>query len=284
MHNLDAAIYHSLYAQAPIADALLDLQGKLLGVPVHTLLGGKCRDTVASCGVLFIRPTLEATLAGADELYQRGFRSFTIKVGVDLKADVQNIAALRARYGDGVSLRIDANAGTRFDDALALLRKLEPYAIDAAEQMLPVWDLAGMAELARRVDVPLIADECVTNAHDLMAVIRERAASAVQTKIAKNGGIWYSRKLWEIADAAGMQIYPGNHPGTSIATMAAAHLAAAWPGALREGPFTVGLCALGEDVITHPVQLEGNAVRVTDAPGLGVTLDEEKIRKLRVDL
>lgn len=284
MRELDAAVYHSLYAQAPISDALYDLQGKLLGVPVHTLLGGKCRDTVSSCGVLFIQPTLAATLAGADALYQRGFRSFTIKVGADLKADVQNVRALRERYGDDLSLRIDANAGTSFDDALALLRKLEPYAIDAAEQMLPIWDLDGMAALARRVDVPLIADECVTNVHDLMAVIRQRAATAVQTKIAKNGGIWYSRKLWQVADAAGMHIYPGNHPGTSIATMAAAHLAAAWPGALREGPFTVGICALREDVVTQPLRLEGNQVRVSDAPGLGVTLDEERIRKLRVDI
>ena len=284
MHRLDAAIYHSLYAQAPISDALYDQQGKLLGVPVHVLLGGKCRDTIPSCAVLYIQSTLAATLAGADGLFQRGFRSFAIKVGVDVKADVQNVRALRERYGEDVSLRVDANAGMSFDDALALLRKLEPYAIDAAEQMLPIWDLDGMAELARRVDIPLIADECVADAHDLLAVIRMRAATAVQTKIAKNGGIWYSRKLWQVADAAGMHIYPGNHPGTSIATLAAAHLAAAWPGALREGPFTVGLGALSEDVVTEPVRLEANQVRVSDAPGLGVTLDEDRIRKLRVEL
>ena len=283
MHRLDAAIYHSLYAQAPIADALYDLQGKLLGVPVHALLGGKCRDTIASCAVLFMQPTLEQTLAGADRLFARGFRSFAVKVGVDLKADVQNVRALRERFGDAVSLRVDANAGMDFDSALALLRKLEPYGIDAAEQLLPIRDLDGMAELARRVDIPLVADECVATDYNLLEVMRRRAATGVQTKVAKNGGIWSARKLWQIAAAAGLRIYPGNHPSTSIATLSVAHLAAAWPGTLCEGPFTVGIGALSEDIVSEPLRLEGNQVRVPDAPGLGVTLDEDRIRTLRVD-
>jgi len=283
MHSLDEAIYHSQYAQAPISDALYDLQGKLLGVPVHQLLGGKCRDTVPSCAVLFMMPTLEETLAGAERSYARGFRSFVVKVGIDLKTDVENVRAIRKRLGDEVAIRVDANAGMAFDDALRLLRRLEPYDIDAAEQLLGIWDLDGMSELARRVDIPMITDECVATDRDLMAVIRKRAASIVQTKVGKNGGIWYTRKLWEIAAAAGMRIYPGNHPGTSIAALSVAHLAGAWPGPILDGPFTVGLVTIAEDVVTEPVRLEGCAVRVPDAPGLGVNLDEEKIRRFMIN-
>lgn len=283
MHKLDAEIYHSQYAQAPISDALYDLQGKLLGLPVHALLGGKCRDAVSACAVLFMKPTLEETLEGAHRFFERGFRTFAVKVGVDLRADVEIVRALRERYADDISIRVDANAGMDFDAALALLRKIEPYDIEAAEQLLPLWDLDGMAELARRFDVPLLADECVATDHDLMEVVRKHAATGVQTKVAKNGGIWYTRKLWHIADAAGMRICPGNHPSTSIATLSVAHLAAAWPGPLLDGPFTVGIGALAEDVVTDPVQLAGNQVRVPDAPGLGLTLDDDKIRKLRAD-
>ncbi len=284
MPKLEEAIYHSLYAQAAISDALFDLQGKLLGVPVHALLGGKCRDTVSACAVLTIKPTLGETLEGAAQFFELGYRSFTVKIGVDPKADVQNVRAIRERFGDDVIIRVDANAGMGFDDALALLRKLEPYGIDAAEQLLAIWDVDGMAELARRVDIPLMADECVSTDHDLIEVIRKRAATVVQTKVAKNGGIWYARKLWHIADAAGMRIYPGNHPSTSVATASVAHLAAAWPGPLLDGPFPVGISTFAEDVATDPIAMEGNLVRVPDAPGLGVTLDEEKIRRLRVDL
>jgi L-alanine-DL-glutamate epimerase-like enolase superfamily enzyme len=284
LEALDQAIYHSLYPQAAVSDALYDLQGKLLGLPVHALLGGKCREAVAAGAILFIKPTLEETLEGARESHARGFRSFNMKVGVDPQFDVRNVAAVREQLGDDIVIRVDANAGMDFDGALALLRKIEPYGIDAAEQLLPIWDLDGMAELARRTDIPLMTDECVATDHDLIAVIKKRAATVVQTKIAKNGGMWRSLRLWQIAKAAGMRIYPGNHPSTSIATLAAAHLAAAWPGSLLEGAFAVGIGTLASDVVTEPVQLEGNRVRVPDTPGLGVTLDEERIRKLRLDV
>jgi L-alanine-DL-glutamate epimerase-like enolase superfamily enzyme len=282
MHTLDDAIYHSLYAQAAISDALFDLQGKILDVPVYQLLGGKCRDRVPSCAVLFMMPTLEETLAGAERFYARGFRSFVVKVGNDLKTDIGNVRAVRERLGDEAAIRVDANASMRFDDALQLLRKIEPYGIDAAEQLLGLWDLDGMAELARRVDIPMITDECVATDRDLLSVIGKRAATIAQTKIAKNGGIWHTRKLWHIADAAGMHIYPGNHPSSSIAVVSMAHLATAWPGPVLDGPFTVGLTTISDDIVTEPVRLEGCAAIVPDAPGLGVTLDEDKIRHFRI--
>ncbi|MGH8662710.1 MAG: mandelate racemase/muconate lactonizing enzyme family protein [Burkholderiales bacterium] len=283
MHALDEAVYHSLYAQAPISDALYDLQGKILGVPVYQLLGGKCRATVPSCAVLFMMPALEQTLAGARAFYERGFRSFVVKVGNDLGADIENVRAVREQLGNDVAIRVDANAGMRFDAALKLLRAIEPYGIDAAEQLLPISDLDGMAELRHRVDIPMITDECVATDRDLLRVIEKRAATIAQTKVAKNGGIWNIRKLWHIADGAGMRIYPGNHPGTSIAVASVAHLAAAWPGGILDGPFTVGLHTLSEDVVTEPIRLDGCAAVVPDAPGLGVTLDDDKIARFRVD-
>jgi len=285
MKALDQAIYHSYYAQAPISDALFDLQGKILGVPVYALLGGKCRDTVGGCAVLFIKPTLEETLEGAADFHRRGFRSFTVKVGLDLKADVANVRGIRERFGEDVIIRVDANAVMGFDDAMKLLKRIEPYDIDAAEQLLPLHDIDGMAELARRTDIPIMTDECVATDHDLLHVIEKRAATVVQTKVAKNGGLWYSRKLWHIADAAGMRIYPGNHPCTSIATASVTHLAAAWPGPLLDGPFSAGICGgLAEDVVSDPLEVDGHLVKVPDKPGLGVTLDEEKIKRMRADL
>ena len=283
MPALEEAVYHSLYAQAAISDALYDLQGKILGVPVHALIGGRCRDALTACAVLTIKPTLEETVAGARAYYDAGFRAFTVKVGIDPEADHDNVRELRRQFPDAV-LRVDANAGMDFDSALRLLRRLEPFDLDAAEQLLPVWDLRGMAELARRSPIPLMADECVATDHDLVEVIRARAATVVQTKIAKNGGIWHGRRLWHIAAAAGMRIYPGNHPGTSVATAAALHLGAAWPGPLLEGAFAVGLLNLAEDIVTRPLQMQGPRLAVPDGPGLGVSLDEGQLDKFRVAL
>ena len=282
MQRLEQSIYHSLYAQAAISDALYDLQGKLLGLPVHQLLGGKCRDAVAACAILFIKPTVAATIEGAQEFYDRGFRSFTVKVGVDLRRDIETVAGLRERFGDDVVIRVDANAGMDFDSAALLLRKLERYDLDAAEQLLPIWDIAGMAELARRTPTPLMIDESLATDNDLIAVIRARAGTVIHTKVAKNGGIWGMRKLWTIAAAAGLRIYPGNHPSTSIATVSVVHLAAAWPGPLLEGAFAVGLENLGADIVQQPLRSEQNRIVVPDAPGLGVTIDENKVREFRV--
>ena len=283
MPALEDAVYHSLYAQAAISDALYDLQGKLLGVPAHMLLGGRCRESLEACAVLTIKPTPEETVQGALAYRERGFRAFTIKVGVDAGADVNNVRELRRQLGDDAILRVDANAGMDYCGSLALLQRLAPFGIDAAEQLLPVWDLEGMADLARHSPVPLMADESVATGHDLMEVIRRRAASIVQTKIAKNGGIWGGRPLWQIAAAAGLRIYPGNHPSTSIATAAALHLAAAWQGPLLEGAFAVGLLNLADDIVEQPLQLQGAHMAVPQGPGLGVTLDENQVAKYRVE-
>lgn len=284
MADLDEALYSSLYAKAAISDALYDLQGKLLDVPVYVLLGGKCRDRVGACAVLMIKDQIEETLKNAQTFHERGFRSFTIKVGVDPKSDLINVRELRKRFPDTI-LRVDANAVMGYDDALTLLKKIEPYDIDAAEQMIALWDVDGMASLARHVSIPLMADECVSSDHDLLRVIKARAATVMQSKVAKNGGIWHSRKLWIIAEAAGMRIYPGNHPSTSVATASVAHLAAAWAGPLLDGPFAVGISgALGADIVTEPLKVENGAVIVPDGPGLGVTLDEDAIKSMRKDI
>lgn len=283
MADLDAEIWHSYYAQAAIADALLDLQGKLLGVPVYQLLGGKCREAVGACAVVGIKSDVKRMLDDAQGFYDKGFRSFTIKIGNDPIKDVKAVEAIRAHLPDEVIVRVDANAGTDFDSAVTILKRLEPLDIDAAEQMVPPWDVGGMAELAKRTSIPLMADECVASDHDLLDVIRQRAATVVQTKSPKNGGIWNCRKLWVLAHAAGMRIYPGNHPGTSIVTAAVAHLAAAWPGPLLEGPFAVGISGLiGADVVKEPIQMDGRFVPVSDRPGLGVELDDARVEKLRI--
>lgn len=283
MHSLDEALYSSLYAKAAISDALYDLQGKLLGVPVYTLLGGKCREHVGACAVLSIKDRLEETLENAASFYARGFRSFTVKVGVDPKADMKNVQGIRKHFPDSV-IRVDANAVMGFDEALALLKKIEVYDIDAAEQMIALWDVEGMAALARHVSIPLMADECLSSDHDLLRIIKARAATVIQTKVAKNGGLWHSRKLWAIADAAGMRIYPGNHPSTSVATASVAHLAASWPGPLLDGPFAVGISgALERDIVIAPLKVENGRVTVPDEPGLGVTLDDDAVSAMRVD-
>jgi L-alanine-DL-glutamate epimerase-like enolase superfamily enzyme len=285
MHGLNTSLYNSLYAQAAVGDALYDLIGKILGIPVYQLLGGRCRDRVRVGAVLSMKESTGDVVESAQAFHERGFRHFGLKIGEDPAVDLANAKALREHFGDGVVLRVDANAALTFDDALRLLKKLEPFDIDAAEQPVALWDLDGMAALARAVAMPIMADESVSTDHSLLEVIRRRAASVVQTKVAKNGGIHYTRALWNLARAAGLRIYPGNHPSTSVATASVAHLCAAWPEPLMEGVFAVGVGgALAADVVRNPIRPENGEIPIPDGPGLGVALDEERLASLRADL
>lgn len=284
MHDLNQTLYNSLYAQAAIGDALYDLVGKFLNVPVHALLGGKCRDRVRVGAVLSMKPTEQELAEAAQSFFDRGFRHLGLKIGLDPAADLRNAKALRDRFGDDIVLRVDANASMNFDAAQRLLRKLEPFDIDAAEQPVAIWDIDGLAALARAVDMPIMADESVSTDHSLLDVIKKRAATVVQTKTAKNGGIHYIRKLWALAQASGMRIYPGNHPSTSVATSAVAQMCAASPEPVMEGVFAVGVSgALADDIVENPIRPIGGEIPVPDGPGLGVTLDEDKLAKYRVE-
>ena len=284
LQTLNEALYNTLYAQAAVADALYDIAGKAVGLPVHKLLAGECRDRVRIGGLLAMKPTVGELMESAQAFYERGFRHFGLKIGLDPRQDLANVLALRERFGDRVVLRVDANGALSYDAALALLKKLEPHDIDVAEQPIAIWDLDGLAALCRATSIPIMADESVSTDHSLLEVIRRRAATVVQTKIAKNGGMYRVWRLWTLASAAGMRIYPGNHPSTSVATAAVAQLCGAWPGPLMEGVFAVGVSgALAADIVTEPIVPVNGEIRVPSGPGLGVELDPDAIARFRID-
>jgi L-alanine-DL-glutamate epimerase-like enolase superfamily enzyme len=180
LQTLNEALYNTLYAQAAVADALYDIAGKAVGLPVHKLLAGECRDRVRIGGLLAMKPTVGELMESAQAFYERGFRHFGLKIGLDPRQDLANVLALRERFGDRVVLRVDANGALSYDAALALLKKLEPHDIDVAEQPIAIWDLDGLAALCRATSIPIMADESVSTDHSLLEVIRRRAATVVQ--------------------------------------------------------------------------------------------------------
>ncbi|TCV98867.1 mandelate racemase/muconate lactonizing enzyme family protein [Biostraticola tofi] len=278
--QFDAVLYGRLAAKAALLDALYDAQGQLLRVPVWQLLGGRARATIEAGALLTLRPRIEQTLDEAQIFYQQGYRHFSVKVGKDVKRDIQTIAALRALLGDQVRLLVDANAAMEFDDALRLIKGIAPFDIDAVEQPLASHDWQGLAELASRSAIPFILDESVTTQADLLQLIPQRVAHGLHTKTAKNGGLWHIRPLWQLADAAGWRIRAGNHPATSLATLSAAHLATAWPHTLIPSPFTQSVTHdLVGDVVTEPVCVNQGQLKVGDLPGFGAELDMTQIAR-----
>lgn len=285
LKELREAVWGTNYALAPVSDAILDLQGKILGVPAYQLLGGRSRESVCAGITLGISQDENALLEDVAQWLEQGFTSFTVKVGNDPERDANVVEKVVHAFGDKAIIRADGNSGMDWAGALRFMNRVEGLGLDAVEQLLPPADMEGMAELARRYNTPIMADEMVSYASDLLRVIQMKAATVFQTKIAKNGGAWACKQLWEIGSSAGMRIFPGNHPGASVASAAALHLATAWPGPLLEGPIAVGINeVLAEDIITEPIPRKGKHLFIGDAPGLGVTLDEDKLKHFKVEL
>jgi L-alanine-DL-glutamate epimerase-like enolase superfamily enzyme len=272
----------NLYALAPVADALYDLVGRLLDVPVCVLLGAAGLRPLAVGAEIGIPDSEAEAVDLAVEHARRGFRHLRVKIGLDPDQDLARIRAIRARLGDAVQIRADANAGLRFAEALPLLKRLEELDLEFVEQPLALEDLDGMAALARATRIPIAADESLTTDRSLVEIAAKRAASIVQTKVAKNGGLHHVRRLWTIAEACGIGILPGNHPATSVAVASVTHLCAAWPTLTLVGDFQTGLDHIVADVARTPVVVKDGTLSAPDGPGFGIELDPDAIERFRV--
>ncbi len=266
------------FARAAVEMALWDLNGKALGVPVHRLLGGRVRDRVPLSWSLAVADP-DAELAEAKAKVALGHRIFKIKTAAHPVAhDVERVRRIREAVGPGVSLRVDANQGWDRPTALRAIRALEPFALDFVEQPLPRWDLGGMAEIARSVTVPIMADESCGSLHDALAIARLGGVSILALKLTKSAGILGTMAIARIAEAAGMGCYVGCMIETSLGT--AAYLQVALAAApVTWGCELFGPLLLAGDVVRRPVQYAEGAILALDGPGLGVEVDERRLKE-----
>ncbi len=266
------------FARAAVEMALWDLNGRALGVPVHRLLGGRVRDSVPlSWSLAVASPAAEIEEARAK--VGLGHRIFKIKTAAHPVAhDVERVRKIRDAVGPSVSLRADANQGWDRPTALAAIRALEPYGLDFVEQPVPKWDLDGMAEIARRVQVPIMADESCGSEHDALAIARRGGVSILALKLTKSAGILGTLAIARIAQAAGMSCYVGCMIETSLGTAAYLQVAlAAQP--VTWGCELFGPLLLQGDVVRRPVQYADGAILALDGPGLGVDVDETALKE-----
>jgi len=266
------------FARAAVEMALWDLNGRALGVPVHRLLGGRVRDRVPLSWSLAVTDP-EAEVSEARTLVARGHRIFKIKTGAHALADdVRRVQAIRAAVGPDVSLRIDANQGWDRATAFKAIQAMAPSDLAFVEQPLPRWDLEGMAELGRRVDVPLMADESCFSPHDALEIVRRGGVGILGLKLTKSGGILSTMAIARIAEAAGLGCYVGCMIESSLGTAAYLHVAlAATP--VTWGCELFGPLLLAGDVTGNPVRYADGAIWALDGPGLGIDVDENALKE-----
>lgn len=281
--KMDKAVYGLHFAKAAVDIACYDLMGKKLGLPVYALIGGRFHKTVPVTWVLGI-DTIETNVDQAKAAVAKGYTTLKIKVGNDADYDVKRIEAIRNAVGDDVIIRIDANQGYKPKEAINTLAKMEQFNLQCVEQPVNKLDLKGLAEVHHSSPVPVMTDEAVYAFEDLVRVIEMEAASIINIKLARVGGIMRGKKIAHMAEAAGLSCMLGCMLEIGPGIAAAAHVAASTPNVDVESDL-IGHLFHQKDIIEGSgetvLAIKNGQLDVPEAPGLGVTVLEERLEEFR---
>ena len=290
--RMDEAIKGHPYAKAAVDLATHDLAGRTLGVPVHTLLGGKLRDVIPvthSIGLIDIADAVAECRQAVGE----GIRTIKIKIGVDPRRDVEIVGRVREAVGPEIDLCVDANRGYETPrDAIRIIRAMEKFGLKYAEQ--PVEGIDRMAEVTRAVEVPVMADESAWTARDVLEIIDRRAADIISIYTTKPGGLYRAMEVAAVARAGRLPCNVNGSVETGIGNLANLHLAAAAESVTLSCVVPVSMPAEAQsgnvagiyytdDLIAEPFEFSDGAVTVPDGPGMGIAVDEAKVEKYKTD-
>jgi muconate cycloisomerase len=277
--RMDEAAKRNNAAKGAIDSALFDAVGKTLDVRAVQLLGGVVRDSVPVLWTLASGDPAQEIDEAERKIAAGLHNTFKVKIGAQTpEADMARMRRLAGALEGRATLIVDANQAWDETTALRCLPILAEIGVTLIEQPLPAWNIAGMARLRTRSTVPLMADECVFSTHDMLDVARAGAADVVSLKLVKHGGLLAMREVASVARAAGIGLYGGCLLESSIG--AAAHLQVfAGLRDLAWGCEHFGPQILTGDLVTEPLRFADFHIHLPTGPGIGVTLDQDKLRR-----
>lgn len=277
--RMNQVIYSHSAAKSALDIAVHDAWGKVTGLPVHALIGGCFRSEVPLSYVVGIKSN-DRVCDEVRQIIADGFRTVKVKVGKNAERDIALVNDIREvvrESGEPVHIRLDANQGYDVPTAIRVIRDLEKTGeLEAVEQPVPKWDLFGLREIRDRVRTPIMIDETVFSPEDAMNAIRMGAADMINIKVCKVGGLYQSRRIASMADAAGMRCTVGSNLELGIGIAASLHFSASTPSVSMASDFTCGAYLHDRDVTADsiiPRVCAGHAPVGTE-PGLGVVLKE----------
>ena len=289
---MDKAVKGYPYCKAAIDAALYDVAGKALNIPAYELLGGCFRERVSiahSLGLMEIEKAVDEAVQAKAE----GVKTIKLKGGVEQKRDVELVKQIRKAIGPELNICVDANQGyPSVKAAVKIIRTMAEYDLLYMEQ--PVEGIDQMAEVTRRVDTPVMADESAWTAQDVLEIVRKKAADVISLYTTKPGGMFKAKKVAAIAEAAGLPCNVNGSVETGVGNAANIHLAASTavvtygcvvPVSSPKEKAKNGIAGIyyQDDIITEAFSFDNGDIIVSSKPGLGIELDEEKLKHYRVD-
>jgi galactonate dehydratase len=297
-HNIEA-FWHDAYRDAywrggavlmsalsAVEMALWDIKGKALGVPVYQLLGGKVRDVVpcyangwfapAKTPAEFAEKAKVAADAGFSGLKWDPFGSSYMNIGRrELSDALACVGAVKDAVGDRVELLIEGHGRFNVPTAVRVGQALEEFGILWFEEPLPPDNKEGLAEVKKRVRVPIAGGERLYGRWDYREFFRLECVDFIQPDVSHAGGIMELRKIAAMAECHHIPICPHN-PSGPVANAATLQLAACTPNFYLLETMALDV-PYRREVSTEKVRLKDGMMSIPDAPGLGIDLNLDAI-------
>jgi D-galactarolactone cycloisomerase len=260
----------AMFALSGVDLALWDLAGKILGIPVWRLLGGRAQPRVRAYASMLRYETASDVGRVAAALAGRGFGAIKLH-----QTDVESVAVAREAVGEDVELMLDVNCPWSVEEAIAVARRLEPLGLRWLEE--PVWppeDYRGLARVRAATSIPIASGENDATAFGFRALVDAGAVDIAQPSVTKVGGLSELRKVAAVLATANVRLVPhAFYYGAGLA--ATVHFALATPGV----PYVeYPSCAL-EAPLSEPVRFVDGHVTVDDRPGLGADPDLDVVAR-----
>jgi muconate cycloisomerase len=273
------AVAHCTEAKAALDAALYDLRGRIAGLPVWPLLGGKAQGRLP-LSVSIADPDFDTDLRLIARLREDGVRLLKLKTGFKGHAfDLMRLEVLRSDFPE-FAVRVDYNQGLGPHQALACVTEVADFAPDFIEQPVAAHHRDLMRRLRDAVPVPLLADESLFGPEDLAA--HPGIADGVSIKIMKAGGLSRAQSMARMAAALGMTAYGGDMFEAGLAHLAGAHMIAATPEISLGCEFYQASYFLEQDILAAPFPVEDGHVIVPDAPGLAIDVNADTVERYAV--
>jgi L-rhamnonate dehydratase len=266
--------------------AIWDALGKVVGQPVYNLLGGRTRKRIrayCSAGHTTASPEGMAERARA-RMDRYGLTAFKLWFGYGprdgrqgMRRNVDCVRALREALGEDVDLMADAYMGWTVPYAIEMIRMLEPFNLAWVEEPVLPDDIAGYARIRASVGTPIAGGEHEFTRFGFRALIDAGAVDILQPDVNRMGGVTEARKVWALAQAHGLQVTPHSHNFHNLHLVMShmnSPLAEWFPSEYLDGDTFFSTLFRGE------AEVVGGHITLSEAPGFGVTLDEEAVARL----
>jgi L-alanine-DL-glutamate epimerase-like enolase superfamily enzyme len=281
--RLDKVLLGNPVARGALNMALYDVLGKAHRVPAHVFLGGMRHYRLPLLGPIGSGSPAEDADA-IEALIQQGFRTVMIKMGaLPVVKEIERMRTAAERFGNRMTIIVDANQGWRFKEALQFIEGIGPSVPLMIEQPVSRADVYAMRKLRQRAPCLLSADESLVTADDAANLIRNEAADAFSIKVSKNGGLSKSLTIARTAEAFGMRCLMNSMLEFGITQAASLQLGCTLNNLLDCGHAYMSVLRMSDDITDFAKNISNAMVTVPDAPGLGVSLDEEKLKKYTLD-